>query len=293
MPPLMDMPSLPPPIPPPLPTPRASHGWKWLIGAAVLLLAVVFFFVGLAATRVVQTAQLKRQQNQEALRDFNRAADDARKELREGFDENKGYSPEKGIATARKLEDQLAKAQEKLSGEDARIAAATRNWLAGFREKAAVYTDLLQEIKIEKLLDLNDLDRETLATRRKNVERMLAANQQVTETTRNMERDFDAELVKQKVSQKTRDEVLRGYRETGRKRSVLLLKIRATDDTIAKSTLEIYDILDGEWGKWKFDAARSTVVFQSGKARSDYQEAIERVQTASKEQTELQRELTK
>jgi hypothetical protein len=233
----------------------------------------------------------ERQEQRQALRDMHGAFAEAKNGIREAFDEDTGFSAEKGAAAAQRLQEELAKASQNLSGDDAKIAQATRTWLAAFQAKGAAYNQLLKEIEIETLLNLRGVDRGTLGIRRKNVERMLAGNAELSQTIRDAEQDFESELVKLNVSPKMRSEVLIGYRTGARRKHELLLKVRATDQTLGEASLQLFDLMDREWGKWTYDDDADLVRFESNESVETYKELMNRIQQASQEQLDVQRAL--
>jgi hypothetical protein len=64
--------------------------------------------------------------------------------------------------------------------------------------------------------------------------------------------------------------------------------MRETEQRIGDSLLGALDFLDGIWGEWNYSKEYSQVQFSPPGALSKYNEFIEALEAASKEQKELQ-----
>jgi hypothetical protein len=283
----MDTPHATPP-----PLPRRSSTRKVLLWIGVPLLALVVLSAGglvLAkfGKTIVETSS--RAQRNAFLKQLENAAADSKQQVREAFNEENGLSPEKSAAAMERFQQELGKAEQNLSGEDARVAGATRKWLGALQDKTLAYSKLVEEIDLENTLDFTKVERPELATRKKNVQRMLAANNELRHAIEGAEASFESELVSADISKRMREEVLSGYRQGARRKHEMLIKVRATDAEIGDAAIQILDLMDREWGKWQFDAAQDQLSFNEDEPIKIYGEQMGRIQKASEEQIEAQR----
>lgn len=69
------------------------------------------------------------------------------------------------------------------------------------------------------------------------------------------------------------------------------MKIRDTDDLLGKKLLELLDIAEAQWGKWKHDLKDDVILFESDAAAEQYAAAMAQISKIADEQAEAQQTL--
>ena len=161
-----------------------------------------------------------------------------------------------------------------------RIQEAARDHAANARQ--------LQEAKV---LDMEEVkQREQLETKRAVVRKFLASNETFKSLLVNEEAVFKEELAKLNMSQARIDSAVKAY-QSGIRGKALTIQMRDADQRIGGSLLSALDFLDEIWGQWNYNKEYGQVQFSPPGALKRYNDFMDAVEAASKEQQELQEQL--
>ena len=139
-----------------------------------------------------------------------------------------------------------------------------------------------------KVLDMREVTRrEQLEPKRELVRKFLASNEALKSLLANEETFFKEELVKLNVPQARIKSELNTFQSVIRGKAASI-RMRETEQRIGDSLLGALDFLGGIWGEWNYSKEYSQVQFNPPGALSKYNEFMEALEAASKEQKELQ-----
>jgi hypothetical protein len=123
------------------------------------------------------------------------------------------------------------------------------------------------------------------------VKRLMAANDGVMAFIRNNEQTFKDELANQHFPAEDMDAALTNYRKATEKQNALTLKIRQQDKLMSISLIAAIDLLDANWGQWKYSDEKKRVLFNDSAVADQYNTCMSDVTTAAREQVQLQQQL--
>ncbi len=259
---------------------RALRG---MVASGTLLFFMAAVFVnGITAAAKTRFAISNLQQ---AVQEIH---DDSKKQLANG----NGLSPATGQAQLDKLQSALEKAAAGSSGDTAMVAKAAALFAGELRAVSKEYGDSAQLLQNPWVLDLRGVDkREQLLSRKDTVRNFMASNEKLMVFFQNGEKHFRDDMVKLKVPDAVVETSVKGYRRSADERTVLVVKIRQTDQQIGTALLGMLDILDANWGGWKFSAEKHTVVFTDPALLAKYNGYFAGMQSARGDQKQLQARL--
>lgn len=232
-------------------------------------------------------------QNRKAAQAVAQAAKEIKQDMKKELAEKGTASPDASQAGAEKLKKAFDNASKQLTGDDALVAQAGAYYMARLQNVVNDYTAAAQAIKSPLVfMNMNGVDqREQLATRKATVNKFLEANEKMLSFITKAEIIFREELVRAKVSPAALETALKGYRQTADERNYLTIQIRMDDQRIGNAMLGMLDLLDSNWGNWKYNPDKKNVIFQDTDAVAKYNEYFKDMTAAGKEQAKLQSQL--
>jgi hypothetical protein len=172
--------------------------------------------------------------------------------------------------------------------EDALVQQATSSYQQRIQQAASEHVANAKRMQEAKVLDMGEVtQREQLEAKREVVRKFLASNEALKSLLVNEEVVFKEELVKLNVPQARIKSELNTFQSVIRGKAASI-RMRETEQRIGDSLLGALDFLDGIWGEWNYSKEYSQVQFSPPGALSKYNEFMEALETASKEQKELQ-----
>ena len=113
-------------------------------------------------------------------------------------------------------------------------------------------------------------------------------NQDLITTFNSAESILRGKLQKAGAGGRSNEEFVEGFMKGYGKTSRIQIRIRKSDETIAKSLIAMTDLLETAWGKWKKEGGR--IVFEEDAPIKRFNELVADTVKAADEQTALQRE---
>jgi hypothetical protein len=172
--------------------------------------------------------------------------------------------------------------------ENALVQQAASSYRQRIQVAASEHAANAKRMQDAKVLDMGEVtQREQLEPKREVVRKFLASNEALKSLLVNEEALFKEELVKLNVPQARIKSELNTF-QSGIRGKAASLRMRETEQRIGDSLLGALDFLDGIWGEWNYSKEYSQVQFSPPGALSKYNEFMEALEAASKEQKELQ-----
>jgi len=223
----------------------------------------------------------------ESMASVKRTLDQTQDNLRRSFDSTNGIKSDPAVLD--KTVDVLKKASQDAQGESALVLEASTAYLGELQRLTRLYDVELKSIESGRLLDASTLKtKEQIEQRRQVVQNFLKANSDIDRFVASSESSFRNELVRRKVSQTRMDREVAAFRESMQSRRPLLRAIRASDKNIGDSMLAVLNLLESNWGTWKYDPISAEVLFSDTATLDEYKTHLEEIGAAGKQQVALQ-----
>jgi hypothetical protein len=172
--------------------------------------------------------------------------------------------------------------------ENALVQQAASSYRQRIQVAASEHVANAKRMQEAKVLDMREVtQREQLETKREVVRKFLASNEALRSLLVNEDVVFKEELVKLNVPPARSKSELNTFK-SGIPGKAASIRMRETEQRIGDSLLGALDFLDGIWGEWNYSKEYSQVQFSPPGALSKYNEFMEALEAASKEQKELQ-----
>jgi hypothetical protein len=273
-----------------------KHGTDGILVRAVSGLIVVTLLSSIFVINFVhgfQTAFHAATQDRKAVAAVTETSHEIEAQQRKEFNRSHAITIESSQPRIEKLKTALDEAAETGTTDTALAAKATKAYLGKVQCLMMDYAAAEKKILAPPtLFDLSEVDhREQLQVKRKLVEDFLAANEKLMSFVMNSEAAYRDELTKFKVPAATAEGALRGFRGKAADRNFIGVKIRETDQKIGNAMLGMLDLLDTNWGDWKYDHQKKKPVFTDADAADKYDGHLREIQLAAADQLQLQRQL--
>jgi len=269
-----------------------KHGTCGILVKSVAGLALNLVFICFQAYGFVQGFQRGVQQaaqNQRAAQEVTRASEEMRREARNSFDPSRGATNLQN-ESLRKFQRQFASATANLEGDDAKIAGVMDTWLRREQTLVKEMESASAESRRVRIFDFSGLaGRDELQSRRELAQRLAEANNKLVAFITNTESWYRSAMqargVSPRVAESATADFLRGFNST----SKLSMRIRAADLRVCESISGVIDLMDRNWGKWRFDSAAGKLVFDDTAVAKDYNRLFREIKSASHDELEAQR----
>ncbi|HEX4644347.1 MAG TPA: hypothetical protein VH598_01935, partial [Verrucomicrobiae bacterium] len=137
--------------------------------------------------------------------------------------------------------------------------------MSAFAQKIEVplkgYADAAKNLHGATVLNMEGVDKlEQLESRKQTVRDFLAANDQLLGFIQNSEKIFKQELDRINLPADQAQQALEGFRKGIAPKNAVSVKIRGEDKRAGKDMLAVLDLLQSNWGKWKYNSGKKLVV---------------------------------
>lgn len=266
-----------------------QHGAKGILGRAItgIILSSIFGVMGVAGFFAAARAR-ERAQNYQKL---EQAARDLREENREAVGKSNSLEgAEERLSKFKKVLDQGAQA---MSGDDALAMQATSSCLEQMQQKLKPFQAVSKELMSVHVLQPSDVQVATdFEPQKELLRKFLDANEDLRSVTTNLVPLYRAELKKRHLSTDKVELAVSNFKK-GMQSPEILGGVRDCDARIGDNMLKVVDLLQSNWGKWKYDPAKGKIIFTDNAALETFNGYIQEIQTAGKEEVALQRQLLK
>ena len=190
--------------------------------------------------------------------------------------------------TAEHAQKATQKSTAHAKGEDKLVQQAASSYRQRIQQAASEHVANAKRMQEAKVLDMREVtQREQLEPKRELVRKFLASNEALKSLLANEEAAFMEELVNLNVPPARIKSELNTFQSVIRGKAASI-RMRETEQRIGDLLLGALDFLDRIWGEWNYNKEYSQVQFSPPGALSKYNEFMEAIEVASKEQKELQ-----
>jgi hypothetical protein len=179
----------------------------------------------------------------------------------------------------------------KIKKEKRLSLVAGNAYLQKVQQVSNEYSTHTKALRDAQVLDMKGVEqKEQLEPRKNLVRQFLAANDQLKDLLAHGENLYQQELQRVDLPQSVRDAQLLKYRQ-GAGANEQAIKIREADGRIGQSLLGALNLLDDNWGKWKYDPLQKRVIFSEPQTDKNFQQLLAQFDGAAKEVAQLQDQL--
>ena len=257
-----------------------------VIPRAVIGLVLSGLLVAIAVPNFVRARSLALQRNQ-ALEDLHATADEYRAQAMASLT-NSQQQP----VDSQRLQQSLNRAANKTSGETAALLRASQLYLGHMQACQHNYEQASRALLAGKVLGAANLQqRGQIQDRKALVLAFLNANDSFKAFLKNGESNYRKELSSFEISAEQKEAAVAGFHKTFTVQTPLLLEIREADDRMGEAMLSVLNLLDTQWGKWRYDTQTELVRFEDHAALGKYNSLVTEINEAGVKQTAAQKRL--
>jgi len=208
------------------------------------------------------------------------------------FERGDGVSPEKQELRVARLQAQMESASQLSSGNTALFAQSASAYLQRMQPIMREYSTATKQLQQPSVLDMRGVERrEQLGAKKNSVKKFMTANDNLRNFVVNGEKICQEELERAQMPPEARATALKGFQQGFAKTKEVNLQIREDDQRMGVAMLGMLELLDSNWGKWRYNTARAKVVFDDDAVLDKYVTYREELETAAREQVKLQAKL--
>ncbi len=190
------------------------------------------------------------------------------------------------------LGDSLGRAAASSSGESAAALRSTQDFLRQVQSQQQTYEEASRQLTSANVLVVRTIEqRADIARRRAAVTNFLATESAFRDFIAQSELTFSNGLANAGIAVTQRDAAVKQFRDGFGRELPLLMEIRATDEQIANGMLSVLDLLDRNWGRWRYDERSGAPRFDDRGAMNQYDSEMAAIRQAGLEQAAAQRRL--
>lgn len=264
------------------------YGKQGLLGRGIAGLILNGLLIALFLAGFIFGLTRKFSRNREATQDMKAVSDDVRQSLRESYD------PEKGVTNLDsgkldRLTREFKAAAERMSGDEAIVMKANADYLTGAQKKFKAYEIALKAFTEAEVLNLATLtEKVQIESRREITRRFLEANTDFESALRDAEKIIRGNLVEARLESAKIEKAMQAYNRSAGPQRSLTLGIRECDRQIGEAALAVLDLLEAQWGQWRYHASLNEITFSESGHNRAYGKFLETIETAGQKQVKLQ-----
>lgn len=178
------------------------------------------------------------------------------------------------------------------TGQDAAIMKASSAYLQKLQVLQQAYVAATEDLTNSHILQASDLtQREQLQARKAVVQKFLAANEAVKSFLESNAENYRQELLDQKVSPAGISKALLGFHKTADPQAPLIREVRETDSRMGRAMVGVLDLLDTDWGRWRYNNTSQRLNFNSTSSLEKYNDYLRELDSAREDQAVAQEKL--
>ncbi len=257
-----------------------------VIPRAVIGLVLSGLLVAIAVPNFIRARSLALQRKQ-ALEDVHAAAEEYRAQAAASLTNTHQHPVD-----SQQLQQSLNRAANKTSGETAALLRASQIYLGHMQACQRNYEQASRAVLAAKVLSAANLQkRGQIQDRKTLVLAFLNANDSFKAFLKNGEAHYLKELGNFNISAEQREAAVAGFRRTFTVQAPVIIEIREADDRMGEAMLGVLNLLDAQWGKWRYDTQAELVRFEDHGAVSQYNSLLAEINDAATKQASAQKRL--
>jgi hypothetical protein len=264
-----------------------KHGSEGILGKALRGI-----FTSVTAICVFAYTYSETRANREAMARMHELAVKVDADTRKDFADHKGLSAADGLKRMNDEQNILDNAAHETTGNTALVNKAASAFLQKAKAAMTAYAEAEKGLNHLSGKNIHNVENQIqLDDKRQAVRKFMAANEAVLVFIQNGEQTLKDELIQQHLPAENIETTLQGYRKSSADQNALTTKIRLQDKRMSVSFLTAINLLDANWGHWKYSEETKRVVFNDSAISEQYATCLADITTAAREQVQLQQQL--
>lgn len=255
-----------------------KHGAKGLLGRAVSGLFINGLLIFIFATNFMagRSAAKKRAEDVDQLRGVSKEF--ASKQLA-----NTNLNDMDGrLEVMDELGTKMDAVSKNLSGEAKLLAQGTASFVKRMKSGLAEYESASKKFDVDKTIDFSNVTVPMeLGNRRQTVENFLAANGKLLDLYANIVVVYREEMQKTGMTPSAVEQVLTGMKRRDQTANRVQVAMRHNDKSLGEAAIGLINVLEEQWGKWRFVDDQDAVYVEDDAARKQYSDFIDQLNAAS------------
>ena len=225
--------------------------------------------------------------NHAAMQEVTSAASDLRKDAAEAL-QRQGTRP----VNLAKLDRTLDHAAKTTSGDSPALFRAMQAYVRQMEAQQAAYEDASDALLSFHVLQTSNLiQRSEIAIRKVAVQKFLDANNGFKTFVRQSSDTLRKELVSQGATKQQTEAAIAGFQKTSSIQIPTILEVRAADDRMGYAMLGVLNLLDANWGRWRYSPEIKRVRFEDRAVLEEFNSYLNEIQQAAVDQQAAQKRL--
>ena len=164
--------------------------------------------------------------------------------------------------------------------------------LSRMNAAARKYFEAITLLNIEEVIDgkryivKSQIDRQKIST-----DQYLTAIDEYRPVVESATSQYEAALKSIDLSDKGKEQIMAAYKVGAEAPTATLLEICDTDRDRGEAVKEILEVLEKDWGKWKYDRQRRKTTFESSQSQKVYDELSKLIETTARDKERLKAKL--
>ena len=221
---------------------------------------------------------------------FHANARELQHDLKTAAENDRALSPGQAQASIEKMRSGLDAVAQNVSGPNAALAKASRAYLGKLQPLTTNYAVAMNAMLHPPLTDMSGVQqREQLQPRRKLIQQFMTANDQLEAFVTNRVALYREEMRRGGMSEKeTQSAIAEVTKAMPAASFEIAQRIREDDRRVGRAMLGMLNILDANFGKWKWNASRQKVEFDNPAELDRFLGLRDELLAAAQEQKKLQ-----
>jgi hypothetical protein len=191
----------------------------------------------------------------------------------------------------------LAKQKEKEASDNQKYEAAMKGLNLGFglqvKKIQTQYESSWAALTNPSVLDMAAVEnKEELKLREKKVAEFVAACNAFREFSENPTEVYRQELLKQPLSPKARERLLKDFAKSNSGKNPQIIALRQADVRRGEALLNVVTFLGATWGQWEYFPATKEIRFKRTAEAEEYETDLKEFSTATDEALRLKEQMT-
>jgi hypothetical protein len=210
----------------------------------------------------------------------------------DNYNTNTGVDPDKALKQLNEYQTNINALSQQMTGDDALAMQVTQLFMQRMQAGVAKMVAAQKAVTAAEVLDTSTLtNRNDIEPRRQLLRELMADNEAVRYLITNRTQFAQSELKARGVSANAIKEFLAGMNQSFPED--LSNQLRDCGKQSCEAQLGILDLLDSEWGKWKYNFAKDKLQFNDDATIDKYNELVQTITDLSQKEIDLQGEILK
>jgi len=174
----------------------------------------------------------------------------------------------------------------------ASLELTSKTHLSRMNAAARKYFEAIGLLNIEEVIDgkryivKSQIDRQKIST-----DQYLTAIDEFRPVVEGALSKYEAALKELDLKDKGKEQIMAAYRSGAEAPTAVLLELCDTDRDRGEAVKEILQILEKDWGRWKYDRQRRKTVFESSQSQKLFDELSKLIETTARDKERLKARL--